>query len=58
MLDRCRADTGQMPTPFVPSLRLSGGSGSGSGTLPLLAGESKDRSPHRGPSVSRGLHMR
>lgn len=58
MRDRCCADPGQMPTPLVPSLCLSGGSGSGLGTLPLLAGESKDRSPHRGPSVSQGLPMR
>lgn len=55
MLDRCWAETGQVPSPFVPSLLLPGGPVRDLGTFPLLSGESKDRSPHRVPTVSQGL---
>lgn len=57
MLDCCWAETGQVPSPFVPILCLPGGPDSGLGALLLLAGKSKDRSPHRGPAASRGLSV-
>lgn len=42
---------------FCPILCLPGGPDSGLGALFLLAGKSKDRSPHGGPAASRGLSV-